>query len=159
MMFRAETPFQVLGVPEHASPKTVRIAYLEWAKKWHPDGHPPAQRGEAELRFKQIAEAYRQCQLIEQGKRFSKRHVAYKRPVAREPKYASPSASVTRPQGLAWTASLASRAVGALSILGLGALLYLSNASVSHVWQQKNESKSFERMIERRALTSKVQHP
>ena len=46
------TPFQILGLPEHASFEDVRRKYLELAKKYHPDNG-----GNAED-FSKISKAY-----------------------------------------------------------------------------------------------------
>ena len=48
--------YEVLGVPEAASPEEVKRAYFRLAKKYHPDRNPKDKSAEA--RFKQINEAY-----------------------------------------------------------------------------------------------------
>lgn len=48
--------YEVLGVPESASPEEIKRAYFRLAKKYHPDRNPNDKAAEA--RFKQINEAY-----------------------------------------------------------------------------------------------------
>ncbi|MGV7118024.1 DnaJ domain-containing protein [Paenibacillus sp. KACC 21273] len=47
--------YKILGVDRQASPKEVKKAYQQLAKKWHPDVNKAT---EAESKFKEIAEAY-----------------------------------------------------------------------------------------------------
>lgn len=47
--------YEVLGVPRDADPKSVKAAFRELAKKYHPDRNKAP---DAESRFKEIAEAY-----------------------------------------------------------------------------------------------------
>uniref|UniRef100_A0A8C0HED9 J domain-containing protein n=1 Tax=Chelonoidis abingdonii TaxID=106734 RepID=A0A8C0HED9_CHEAB len=49
--------YEVLGVHRHASPEDIKKAYRKLALKWHPDKNPD-NKEEAEMRFKQVAEAY-----------------------------------------------------------------------------------------------------
>ena len=49
--------YEVLGVPESASPGEIKRAYFRLAKKYHPD-HNPNDKA-AETRFKQVNEAYK----------------------------------------------------------------------------------------------------
>lgn len=51
--------YQILGVPEAAQEKEIKKAYRNLAKKWHPDKQQDEdKRKEAELKFKEISEAY-----------------------------------------------------------------------------------------------------
>jgi len=49
--------YQILGVPENASPAEIKKAFRRLAFKYHPDTNPGHERGAAE-RFKEISEAY-----------------------------------------------------------------------------------------------------
>jgi len=49
--------YDVLGVARDASQEEIKRAFKHLALKWHPDRNPD-NRGEAEARFKEIAEAY-----------------------------------------------------------------------------------------------------
>ncbi len=49
-------PHEVLGVEKHADLKTIKKAYLELAKKWHPDRHQGSE--EATRKFQEITLAY-----------------------------------------------------------------------------------------------------
>ncbi len=52
-------PYQVLGVPEGASPEAIRAAYRELVKKYHPDRYQDNPLKElAEEKLKEINEAY-----------------------------------------------------------------------------------------------------
>lgn len=54
-----QDPYKVLGVSENCSDEELKKAYREQSKRWHPDAnldHPE----EAEKKFKEIQEAYRQ---------------------------------------------------------------------------------------------------
>lgn len=50
--------YAVLGVARDASADDIKKAYRKLALQWHPDRHPEDKRGEAETKFKRIAEAY-----------------------------------------------------------------------------------------------------
>lgn len=50
--------YQVLDVDRSADQDAIRKAYRKLALRWHPDKHPEAERAAAEVRFKQISEAY-----------------------------------------------------------------------------------------------------
>ena len=51
--------FQVLGVPEGSSEKTLRAAYKELAKKYHPDRvSDPEKKIEQQQRFIEIQKAF-----------------------------------------------------------------------------------------------------
>ncbi|KAL1528112.1 hypothetical protein AB1Y20_009477 [Prymnesium parvum] len=50
-------PYSVLGVSRGASKDEIKAAYLQLAKKWHPDRNPQ-RRQQAEAKFKEISEAY-----------------------------------------------------------------------------------------------------
>ena len=56
----AASAYQVLGVEVEASPQTIRRAYLNLVRLWHPDRYVdvPARRHEAEAATKRINEAY-----------------------------------------------------------------------------------------------------
>lgn len=47
--------YKILGVDRQASPKEIKKAYQQLAKKWHPDVN---KANEAESKFKEMAEAY-----------------------------------------------------------------------------------------------------
>ncbi|KAK3108586.1 hypothetical protein FSP39_011390 [Pinctada imbricata] len=49
--------YQVLGVPKEASTTDIKKAYRKLALKWHPDKNHDRQK-EAEVKFKEISEAY-----------------------------------------------------------------------------------------------------
>jgi curved DNA-binding protein CbpA len=49
--------YNILGVDKGASAEDVKKAYRNQARKWHPDKHPN-NKGYAEEKFKEIAEAY-----------------------------------------------------------------------------------------------------
>lgn len=49
--------YSVLGVSKDAPQDKIKEAYRKLAKKWHPDVNP-TKRAEAELKFKEIGEAY-----------------------------------------------------------------------------------------------------
>lgn len=48
--------YKILGVPRDASQEKIKKAYRKLARKWHPDINPGNK--EAELRFKEISQAY-----------------------------------------------------------------------------------------------------
>lgn len=55
--------YKVLGVPYGASKETVRKAYVELVKKWHPDKERHSEKqDEAQEKIKQINAAYEQIQ-------------------------------------------------------------------------------------------------
>lgn len=49
---------RVLGLSSSATKAEVKAAFLRLAKEWHPDKHQGRGKAQAEVRFKQIAEAY-----------------------------------------------------------------------------------------------------
>jgi curved DNA-binding protein len=49
--------YEILGVPKDADEKAIKVAYRKLARKHHPDVNP-ANKAEAESRFKEINEAY-----------------------------------------------------------------------------------------------------
>jgi tetratricopeptide (TPR) repeat protein len=51
-------PFEILQISQGASPDTVREAYHQLAKKWHPDRFSGPEKQAAEVKFREIAEAY-----------------------------------------------------------------------------------------------------
>lgn len=52
-------PYKVLGIREDASDDELKKAYRDLSKKWHPDANPDNIE-QAEEKFKEIQEAYRQ---------------------------------------------------------------------------------------------------
>ncbi|MEZ6018359.1 MAG: DnaJ domain-containing protein [Planctomycetota bacterium] len=69
--------YEVLGVERDATPERIKKAYRKLALKWHPDQHPegsgtPAERAEAEERFKRISEAYEVLSDPEKRARFDR---------------------------------------------------------------------------------------
>ncbi len=54
-----QDPYQVLGVDEHVSDQELKKAYRDLSKRYHPDANPDNME-EAEAKFKEIQEAYRQ---------------------------------------------------------------------------------------------------
>ena len=50
--------YEVLGVPRDASPEQIKKAYRRLAMKYHPDRNNGDARAEAEMKFKECAEAY-----------------------------------------------------------------------------------------------------
>ncbi len=51
-------PFNVLEIPPDASPDDIKAAYHRLAKRWHPDRFSGVEKEEAELRFRELAEAF-----------------------------------------------------------------------------------------------------
>ena len=51
-------PFNVLEIPPDASPDDIKAAYHRLAKKWHPDRFTGVEKEEAELKFRELAEAF-----------------------------------------------------------------------------------------------------
>ena len=49
--------YEVLGIPREANVAEIKKAYRTLALKWHPDKNPD-KKEEAEIRFKEISEAY-----------------------------------------------------------------------------------------------------
>ena len=49
--------YKILGVSEKANIDQIKSAYRQLAKKWHPDMNPNDRKG-AEIKFKEISEAY-----------------------------------------------------------------------------------------------------
>jgi curved DNA-binding protein CbpA len=49
---------RVLGLSSNATKSEVKAAFRRLAKEWHPDKHQGRGKAQAEVRFKQIAEAY-----------------------------------------------------------------------------------------------------
>lgn len=49
--------YDMLELPKNASEVEIKKAYRKLALKWHPDKNPENQK-EAEIRFKEISEAY-----------------------------------------------------------------------------------------------------
>lgn len=52
-------PYEILELQPGASIEQIRAAYDRLAKQWHPDRFAGAERGEAMLRFRQLAEAFK----------------------------------------------------------------------------------------------------
>src|SRR3954464_9607538 len=50
--------YEVLGVQKNASGEEIKRAYRRLAMKYHPDRNNGDARGEAEVKFKECAEAY-----------------------------------------------------------------------------------------------------
>jgi len=63
--------YELLGIPKTATEDDVNKAYRKQAKRWHPDKHPE-NRETAELRFKEIAEAYQVLSNKEKRKQYDK---------------------------------------------------------------------------------------
>jgi len=51
-------PFNVLEIPQDASPEDIKAAYHRLAKRWHPDRFSGQEKVEAEARFRELAEAF-----------------------------------------------------------------------------------------------------
>jgi len=60
-------PFEVLEISQGASSEEIKAAYHRLAKQWHPDRFSGAEKGEAENRFRMLAEAFNM--LKDQGRR------------------------------------------------------------------------------------------
>lgn len=56
-MTEPKDPFKILGVPHGADKAQIRSAYLQLARKYHPDMHPPGDTYAEEM-FKEVAAAY-----------------------------------------------------------------------------------------------------
>ena len=52
-----DNPYHILGINKTASRKDIRSAYKKLAFKWHPDKNLEKKK-EAEIKFKQISNAY-----------------------------------------------------------------------------------------------------
>ena len=64
----AKTPYEILGVPQNATDEQIRAAYLEMAKKYHPDNYPDPNMAElAEEKMKEINEAYEELKNRQAG--------------------------------------------------------------------------------------------
>jgi curved DNA-binding protein CbpA len=50
--------YQILGVSKNASTNDIKKAYRKLAKEWHPDKHNNSNKETANLKFKEISEAY-----------------------------------------------------------------------------------------------------
>ena len=50
--------YKVLGLAKTASAEEIKKAYRRFARKYHPDLHPGAQKAEMERKFKELNEAY-----------------------------------------------------------------------------------------------------
>lgn len=50
--------YDILGVNREATDKEIKAAYRKLARRWHPDLRPPAEKAEAEEKFKRLNEAY-----------------------------------------------------------------------------------------------------
>lgn len=61
--------YEILGLEPLASPEEVKAAYRQLVKIWHPDCFPndPQRQKEAEIKFKQILEAYEALKDYEPG--------------------------------------------------------------------------------------------
>ena len=51
-------PFNVLEIPPDASAEDIKAAYHRLAKRWHPDRFMGTEKAEAEVRFRELAEAF-----------------------------------------------------------------------------------------------------
>ena len=51
-------PFNVLEVPPDATADDIKAAYHRLAKRWHPDRYTGVEKEEAELKFRELAEAF-----------------------------------------------------------------------------------------------------
>lgn len=51
-------PFELLEVSQDANPDEIRAAYHRLAKQWHPDRFTGEEKGPAEEKFRQLAEAF-----------------------------------------------------------------------------------------------------
>lgn len=62
--------YEVLGVKRDADPKSIKSAYRKLALKWHPDKNPDDRAG-AEIKFREVAEAYEVLSNEEQRKKYN----------------------------------------------------------------------------------------
>lgn len=51
-------PYQILEIPPGASADDIKSAYHRLAKQWHPDRFSGIEKEQAEIRFRQLAEAF-----------------------------------------------------------------------------------------------------
>lgn len=51
-------PYQILEIPPGASADDIKSAYHRLAKQWHPDRFTGTEKAQAEIRFRQLAEAF-----------------------------------------------------------------------------------------------------
>lgn len=60
-------PYEILQVPRSASADEIRAAYQRLSAEWHPDNHAGAERLQAALRVRELAEAYTMLKDVESG--------------------------------------------------------------------------------------------
>lgn len=63
--------YQILGVSKSASEEEIKKAYRKLALRWHPDKNPNNQK-EAEIKFKEIAEAYEALSYLKKRREYDK---------------------------------------------------------------------------------------